>query len=83
MPSSSMVQANAKAKFDETLEAHVRLGIEKGRSELVFKSFLFSGNLMILYFAILFLIKDRILCIFNDYLLIICFDTTVLPGFFS
>ncbi|KAL0720311.1 hypothetical protein Bca4012_034910 [Brassica carinata] len=25
---------NAKAKFDETLEAHVRLGIEKGRSEL-------------------------------------------------
>ena len=32
---SSMVQGNAKAKFDETLEAHVRLGIEKGRSELV------------------------------------------------
>lgn len=30
-----MVQGNAKAKFDETLEAHVRLGIEKGRSELV------------------------------------------------
>ncbi|WZY90940.1 hypothetical protein YC2023_047675 [Brassica napus] len=29
-----MVQGNAKAKFDETLEAHVRLGIEKGRSEL-------------------------------------------------
>lgn len=41
---SSMVQANAKAKFDETLEAHVRLGIEKGRSELVYDSFLFSGD---------------------------------------
>ena len=35
-----MVQGNAKAKFDETLEAHVRLGIEKGRSELVIFSFL-------------------------------------------
>ncbi|KAH0924764.1 hypothetical protein HID58_017020 [Brassica napus] len=29
------VAGNAKAKFDETLEAHVRLGIEKGRSELI------------------------------------------------
>ncbi|XP_010517812.1 PREDICTED: uncharacterized protein LOC104793199 [Camelina sativa] len=29
------IKANAKAKFDETLEAHVRLGIEKGRSELI------------------------------------------------
>lgn len=40
---SSMLQANAKAKFDETLEAHVRLGIEKGRSELVFDAFLSSS----------------------------------------
>ncbi|CAH8385349.1 unnamed protein product [Eruca vesicaria subsp. sativa] len=30
-----MFQGNAKAKFDETPEAHVRLGIEKGRSELI------------------------------------------------
>ncbi|XP_010525161.1 PREDICTED: uncharacterized protein LOC104803004 [Tarenaya hassleriana] len=29
------IKANAKAKFDETLEAHVRLGIERGRSELI------------------------------------------------
>uniref|UniRef100_A0A1J3CLY7 Large ribosomal subunit protein uL1c n=1 Tax=Noccaea caerulescens TaxID=107243 RepID=A0A1J3CLY7_NOCCA len=29
------IKSNAKAKFDETLEAHVRLGIEKGRSELI------------------------------------------------
>jgi ribosomal protein L1 len=29
------IKGNAKAKFDETLEAHVRLGIEKGRSELI------------------------------------------------
>lgn len=29
------VKANAKANFDETVEAHVRLGIEKGRSELI------------------------------------------------
>jgi len=43
----SMVQGNAKAKFDETLEAHVRLGIEKGRSELVCDAFIFSGNTLI------------------------------------
>ncbi|CAN8318111.1 unnamed protein product [Cochlearia groenlandica] len=29
------IKANGKANFDETLEAHVRLGIEKGRSELI------------------------------------------------
>ncbi|OMO83864.1 Ribosomal protein L1 [Corchorus capsularis] len=29
------VKANAKAKFDETIEAHVRLGIDQKRSELI------------------------------------------------
>ncbi|XP_022774672.1 uncharacterized protein LOC111316791 isoform X2 [Durio zibethinus] len=29
------VKANAKAKFDETVEAHVRLGIDQKRSELI------------------------------------------------
>jgi hypothetical protein len=41
------IKGNAKAKFDETLEAHVRLGIEKGRSELVCDAFIFSGNTLI------------------------------------
>ncbi|KAI6673130.1 hypothetical protein NL676_001036 [Syzygium grande] len=30
-----LVKANARAKFDETIEAHVRLGIEKKRSDLI------------------------------------------------
>lgn len=46
------VQSNAKAKFDETLEAHVRLGIEKGRSELVFDAFLFSGNVYLSFYFV-------------------------------
>jgi hypothetical protein len=29
------VKANAKAKFDETVEAHIRLGIDSKRTELV------------------------------------------------
>ncbi|KAJ4902259.1 Ribosomal protein L1p/L10e family [Raphanus sativus] len=35
MEATREIKGNAKAKFDETLEAHVRLGIEKGRSELI------------------------------------------------
>jgi hypothetical protein len=30
-----MMQANARARFDETLEAHVRLGIDPKRSDQV------------------------------------------------
>lgn len=30
-----LIKANARAKFDETIEAHVRLGIEKKRSDLI------------------------------------------------
>jgi len=31
-----MFQANAKRNFDETVEAHVNLGIDRRRSDLVF-----------------------------------------------
>lgn len=31
-----IVQANAKTKFDETVEAHIRLGIDSKRTELVY-----------------------------------------------
>lgn len=30
-----IVQTSAKANFDETIEAHVRLGIAKSRSDMV------------------------------------------------
>lgn len=35
------VKANAKAKFDETVEAHVRLGIDSKRTELVYSIYFF------------------------------------------
>ncbi|KAI6675621.1 hypothetical protein NL676_003527 [Syzygium grande] len=37
-----LVKANARAKLDETIEAHVRLGIEKKRSDLIVRGSLVS-----------------------------------------